>query len=147
MVSIEALANRIIREAVEEEATDIHIIPKKKESLLQFRISNKLQFKWMLPSKECDKLISHFKFTASMDIGERRRPQNGSYSTSIKGQHIGLRLSTLPSIPHESLVIRILQDKNEIPIHHISLFPDASRKLIALLKHAHGLVIFTGPTG
>ncbi len=147
MMSIEAFANRIIREAVEEEATDIHIIPKQKESHLQFRISNKLQSKHILSSKDCDKLISHFKFSAFMDIGERRRPQNGSYSTTIKGEQIGLRLSTLPSIPHESLVIRILQDKNEIPIYHISLFPDTSRKLIALLKHAHGLVIFTGPTG
>ena len=147
MVSIEALANRIIREAVEEDATDIHIIPKPKESLLQFRISNKLHTKLTLPPKQCDKLISHFKFTASMDIGERRRPQNGAYSLKLKGQKIGLRFSTLPSVPHESLVIRILQEKNDIPIHYISLFPETSRKLIALLKHAHGLVIFTGPTG
>ncbi|MEZ7793162.1 type II/IV secretion system protein [Bacillus circulans] len=147
MLSIEALANRIICEAVEQNATDIHITPKQKESVLQFRIANHLINHLVISANECDKLISHFKFTASMDIGERRKPQNGSISTTVKGQYIGLRLSTLPSHPHESLVIRILSDQNMLPIYHISLFPNISRKLISLLKHAHGLIILTGPTG
>lgn len=147
MLSIEALANRIICEAVEQNATDIHITPKQKESVLQFRIANHLINYLVISANECDKLISHFKFTASMDIGERRKPQNGSISTTVKGQYIGLRLSTLPSHPHESLVIRLLSDQNMLPIYHISLFPNISRKLISLLKHAHGLIILTGPTG
>jgi len=147
LISIEALANRIIREAVEANATDIHIVPKRKESHLHFRISHSLHPRMTLPASQCDRLISHFKFTASMDIGERRRPQNGSINTSINGQNISLRLSTLPASPHESLVIRLLPDKNSIPITQISLFPNTSKKLLSLLKHAHGLVIFTGPTG
>ena len=144
MLSIEALANRIIRDAVEQNATDIHITPRQKESILQLRIANRLLTRLVISSVECDKLISHFKFTASMDIGERRKPQNGSISTTVNGQYIGLRLSTLPSHPHESLVIRVLTDQNMLPI---SLFPNISRKLISLLKHAHGLIILTDPTG
>jgi len=147
VLSIEALANRIIRDAVEQNATDIHITPRQKESILQLRIANRLLTRLVISSVECDKLISHFKFTASMDIGERRKPQNGSISTTVNGQYIGLRLSTLPSHPHESLVIRVLTDQNMLPIYHISLFPNISRKLISLLKHAHGLIILTGPTG
>lgn len=146
-MSIEELANRIIHDAVLQNATDIHIVPRHKESLLQFRIANYLQTKLTLNQETCDKLISHFKFTASMDIGERRRPQNGAISMMINGQNIGLRLSTLPSVPHESLVIRILTDSKLLPLYHLSLFPAVSTKLISLLKHAHGLIIFTGPTG
>lgn len=147
LISIEALANRLIREAVEANATDIHIVPKKKESHLQFRISHSLYHRMTLPQAQCDRLISHFKFTASMDIGERRRPQSGAISTKLNGQDISLRLSTLPATPHESLVIRLLADNSTIPIDKISLFPNTSKKLLSLLKYAHGLVLFTGPTG
>lgn len=147
MLSIEALANQLIRDAVEQNATDIHLVPRQKESIIQFRIANHLLFKRSINPKESDKLISHFKFTAAMDIGERRKPQNGSITTTVNGQYIGLRLSTLPSHPHESLVIRILQDNNMLPMSTISLFPKVTKKLISLLKHAHGLIILTGPTG
>ncbi|WP_141431610.1 competence type IV pilus ATPase ComGA [Bacillus sp. 03113] len=147
MSSIELLADRIIKEAVRNQASDIHIIPRKQDAIIQVRISNRLMPKYYLPNEECDRLISHFKFSASMDIGERRRPQSGSYSSIVDNQVIGLRLSTLPSSHNESLVIRILPQQSQIPLLQISLFPSATRKLLALLKHSHGLIIFTGPTG
>ena len=65
----------------------------------------------------------------------------------LMAQMIGLRLSTLPAHQNESLVIRILPLQEHIPIYQISLFPSMTRKLLALLKHAHGLIILTGPTG
>lgn len=103
--------------------------------------------RFTLSKEECERLISHFKFTASMDIGEKRRPQSGAYSFSHNGHSIGLRFSTLPSSKNESMVIRILPQENQIPYYQISIFPELTRKLIALLKHAHGLIILTGPTG
>ncbi|WP_310171736.1 competence type IV pilus ATPase ComGA [Neobacillus niacini] len=148
MVSaIEILANRIIKDATRNQATDIHIIPRKNDTLVQIRLTNKLIPRLSLPKEECDKLISHFKFTANMDIGERRRPQSGSIFCDVDGQLMGLRLSTLPSNNRESLVIRLLPQQEQIPFHQLSLFPSMTRKLLALLKHAHGLIIFTGPTG
>jgi competence protein ComGA len=144
---IEGLADRIIQDAVRNHASDVHIIPRKNDTLVQLRISNKLIPKLHLPKEECDRLVSHFKFTASMDIGERRRPQSGSCSYVINGQIVGLRLSTLPANQCESLVIRILPFHENIPFYQISLFPSVSRKLISLLKHSHGLIILTGPTG
>ena len=99
------------------------------------------------PTEDCDRLISHFKFKASMDIGERRRPQSGAYSFTTCGQIIGLRLSTFPASQSESLVIRILPQQENVPFFQISLYPSMTRKLLALLKHAHGLIILTGPTG
>lgn len=147
MSSIKQLADRIIRDAVRNQATDIHIIPRKKDTLIQLRMGNRLVPRLYLPKEECDRLISHFKFTALMDIGERRRPQSGAFSFIVDGDAIGLRLSTLPANSSESLVIRILPQQKQIPFYQLSLFPSITRKLLALLKHAHGLIIFTGPTG
>lgn len=143
----EILANRIVSDAVRSQASDIHIIPQRKDTLVQLRLTNKLIPRLSLPKDECDRLIAHFKFTAHMDIGERRRPQNGAIVCEVNGQIIGLRLSTLPSNKRESLVIRILPQAEQIPFYRLSLFPQMTRKLLALLKHAHGLIIFTGPTG
>ncbi|MFB6465827.1 competence type IV pilus ATPase ComGA [Cytobacillus sp. Hz8] len=147
MASIEILADRIMKDAVRNSASDVHIIPRQKDTLVQLRIANKLLPRLYLPLEECDRLISHLKFKAQMDIGEKRRPQSGAFSQRIDGHNIGLRLSTLPSNNHESLVIRILPQQEQLPSFQLSLFPTMTRKLLALLKHAHGLVIFTGPTG
>jgi competence protein ComGA len=145
--SIEQLAERVIIDAVRNNATDIHFLPRKNDTLVKVRIGNKLIPKFSIPKQECERLISHFKFTASMDIGERRRPQSGSFSYEVDNRVIGLRLSTLPASNSESLVIRLLPQETHIPFHRLSLFPAMTRKLIALLKHSHGLIIFTGPTG
>ncbi|WP_251551367.1 competence type IV pilus ATPase ComGA [Neobacillus muris] len=144
---IEILADRIISDAARNQATDIHIIPRKNDTLIQFRLTNRLIPRLTLPKDECDRLISHFKFKANMDIGERRRPQSGAIFCEVNGELMGLRLSTLPSNNRESLVLRLLPQQNQIPFHQLSLFPSMTRKLLALLKHAHGLIIFTGPTG
>ncbi|WP_041581162.1 ATPase, T2SS/T4P/T4SS family, partial [Bacillus sp. 1NLA3E] len=146
MSSIEQLAERVITDAVRNNATDIHFLPRKNDTLVQLRIGNNLIPKFSLPKQECDRLISHFKFTSSMDIGERRRPQSGSFSLEVDQHVIGLRLSTLPASNSESLVIRLLPQQQQIPFFQLSLFPIMTRKLIALLKHSHGLIIFTGPT-
>lgn len=147
MKSIELLANKIVKDAVRNYATDIHIVPRKNDTLVQLRLANRLIPRYHLPKEDCDRLISHFKFTASMDIGEKRRPQNGAFSVKMNDDYVGLRLSTLPSTQKESLVIRILPQQKQIPFYQISLFPSMTTKLLALLNHAHGLAILTGPTG
>lgn len=145
--TIEQLADKVISHAVKSDASDIHITPRKNDYHLQLRVANELIPYLKLRKEECDRLVSHFKFSASMDIGERRRPQSGAYSCFVDGQLIGLRLSTLPSTYSESLVIRLLPQYEKIPFSEISLFPASTRKLLSLLKHSHGLILFTGPTG
>jgi competence protein ComGA len=147
VTSIEELADRMLKDAVTKQATDIHIIPRKHDTLVQFRVAHRLVTRYSFPIEECERLISHFKFSASMDIGEKRRPQNGSYSIVVDHQQIGLRLSTLPGNKKESLVIRLLPEHQSNPSYQVSLFPYMTNKLLALLKHAHGLIILTGPTG
>ncbi|MGG0716511.1 competence type IV pilus ATPase ComGA [Robertmurraya massiliosenegalensis] len=147
MKSMEMLAERIVKDAVKNHASDIHIIPRRDDTLIQLRMANRLIPRYHLPKEDCERLISHFKFTASMDIGEKRRPQSGAFSVKVNKHYVGLRLSTLPANQKESLVIRILPQQEQIPFYKISLFPDTTMKLLALLNHAHGLILFTGPTG
>lgn len=141
------MAEQIVKEAVKSHASDIHIIPRRNDALIQYRLANRLVPRFNLSSEECERLVSHFKFTASMDIGERRRPQSGAFSMKVQDFYVGLRLSTLPANHKESLVIRILPQQEQIPYYKISLFPKMTIKLLALLNHAHGLIILTGPTG
>lgn len=144
---IQALADQIIKDAIEKRASDIHIVPLGKDMVIKFRLGNQLLQRFTLKKAVCDRLVSHFKFISSMDIGDKRRPQSGAYTYSYEGTEVGLRISTLPAAKSESMVIRLLPQQQQIPFYQLSLFPTTSRKLISLIKHAHGLVIFTGPTG
>lgn len=128
-------------------ATDIHIIPRKHKFLVQFRLEHRLIPQLSLTFEESERLISHLKFLASMDIGEKRRPQNGSITMHVADQIVGLRLSTLPTMYYESLVIRLIPEQKIVPLKQLSLFPHSVRKLSSLLKFSHGMLILTGPTG
>jgi competence protein ComGA len=144
---VEHHAERLIHEAFLEGVTDIHLVPRKDDCLIKFRLGNDLSVKESISKTHSTKLISHFKFLASMDIGEKRRPQNGSLMLSIQQKLINLRLSTLPTPNEESLVIRLLPQDDSFPISELSLFPNTTRTLLSFMMHAHGLIIFTGPTG
>ncbi|MCY8641228.1 competence type IV pilus ATPase ComGA [Bacillus haynesii] len=147
MYTIESLSGRLIDEAYRMKASDIHIVPGEKEAVVRFRIDDELFQKDRLTRNECSRLISHFKFLSSMDIGERRLPQSGALTLYINRQPVHLRMSTLPTIHDESLVIRLLPKMSSKPLTKLSLFPSATFKLLSFLKHSHGLMLFTGPTG
>lgn len=137
----------LLKKALHLNATDIHIVPKEKTSKIFLRLQHLLTFVQDIPHEESSRLIAHLKFMAGLDIGEKRRPQSGAYMTLIDNLSVHLRLSTLPTSFSESLVIRILPQDSNLPIDQIALFPSTTKKLMTLLKHAHGLIAFTGPTG
>ncbi|WAA13928.1 competence type IV pilus ATPase ComGA [Fervidibacillus halotolerans] len=146
-MSVEKKVETMIFQAYSLHASDIHILPKSDHFMILFRISNQLFPQYQLNPSEAEKLLSHLKFQAKMDIGERRRPQNGSFSVKLGEKRIGLRLSTLPSTFAESMVIRIIPHEDAIPLNRLSLFPKSAHFLLSLLTVSHGLIIFTGPTG
>ncbi|KOO43934.1 competence type IV pilus ATPase ComGA [Priestia koreensis] len=147
MQEIEQLAEHLITDAYQHRVSDIHILPREQDAIVQFRVGYDLVFKESMSKRICERLITHFKFLGGMDIGEKRRPQNGALKISIQEDYINLRLSTLPTAYEESLVIRVLPSNHLTPLQKLSLFPNTVTKLIALLKYSHGLLIFTGPTG
>lgn len=146
--SVESLSEVMIGEAYGCEATDIHLIPRTEDYLIQFRKFGVLVPYETIDPDQAERLIAHLKFMASMDIGEKRKPQSGSFSLTIRNAPLSLRISTLPTTHlKESLVIRILPQTYHIPIKKMSLYPSSAKKLLALLMYSHGLILFTGPTG
>ncbi|GIN85491.1 ComG operon protein 1 [Heyndrickxia sporothermodurans] len=147
-MSIEKIADLLLGQALKLHASDVHIIPRESDYHIQLRFNGRLA-----PYKEFsleigERLISHFKFIASLDISERRKPQSGSFHLFIQKKKTSLRISTLPTaLSKESLVIRILPQSQSVTIDELSLFPTTTQKLKALLMHSHGMIIFTGPTG
>lgn len=98
MNGIEIFANAILKEACRVQASDLHIVPRQKDVAVQLRIGKDLMTIQCIEKEFGEKLVSHFKFLASMDIGEKRKPQNGSLYLQIDGQEVYLRLSTLPTV-------------------------------------------------
>ncbi|MFD1358162.1 competence type IV pilus ATPase ComGA [Fictibacillus halophilus] len=144
---IKILGISILHDAVTQNASDIHFIPLKKGGIVQFRIDERLLEYRSLNFEEYVRVISHFKYSARMDIGEHRKPQSGAMDVLIDNINVHLRLSSIPSAFNESLVIRILPQQESFSINELSLFPHALQKLIFLIKRSSGLLLFTGPTG
>ncbi|MED4353454.1 competence type IV pilus ATPase ComGA [Schinkia azotoformans] len=144
---IEERGEALLKEALLLHASDIHAMPRQHDAIIQFRIQHRLVLKEKIPIPIFEKLVSHFKFLAGMDIGEKRRPQNGSIQMIVDERMISLRLSTLPTLQQESLVIRILPQNIDSHLTELSLFPQATKILFSLALRTTGLIILTGPTG
>jgi competence protein ComGA len=147
MNKIEYLADRLLTEAGLLRVSDIHIVPRKNDAVVRFRLDGLLMEKATLTKETCERLITHFKFLAGMDIGERRRPQSGAMETNQQGEILYLRLSTLPTSYDESLVIRLLPQNFFLPQSQLSLFTHSTNILLSLFQQPQGLILFTGPTG
>ncbi|MGM9987118.1 MAG: competence type IV pilus ATPase ComGA [Bacillaceae bacterium] len=146
-MEIGASAKKLVYSALKLHVSDIHLSPHERGGIIQFRLGDELYDFQHVTKEQYKKFISYFKFSSSMDIGEKRKPQNGALTFEFHGEKVHLRLSTLPTTYAESLVIRIHLPQEYFPISQLSLFPNTAKRLLALLNHSHGLLIFTGPTG
>jgi competence protein ComGA len=147
MYSVEQTVEELLKRACHFGASDIHLLPKSKNVEVLFRIDGEVKLIQRISREEAQRIIMHLKFLGSMDIGEKRIPQTGILVVNINKMLVSLRLATLPSISDESMVIRIHPHQTITPIEKLSLFPSTTRKLLSLLHHSHGLMLFTGPTG
>ena len=142
------LINALIQRAVRDGASDIHLEPARTKCRVRLRLDGML-YEVMNPAKELyPALVSRLKVMANLDIAERRLPQDGRIQVSTNGRIVDLRLSTLPGIFGEKVVLRVL-DKNRslLEIDKLSMFPQNQNTFIKLLKRSHGLILVTGPTG
>ncbi len=144
---IELKSQQILKHAIETEASDIHFLPRKHDVLIELRIHGYLYELDMIPIEQAERMISHFKFLAGMDIGEKRRPQSGAMISNVSHKEVNLRLSTLPTPYQESLVIRLQPQKQSIRISDLSIFQESTNQLSSLLKYESGLILVSGPTG
>ncbi|OMP67685.1 competence type IV pilus ATPase ComGA [Domibacillus epiphyticus] len=147
-MQVEQRIDHILKTAVQMKATDIHLTPKVNGYKMKMRTGGILTVFDSFSIREGEKMISYLKFTASMDIGEKRKPQSGSFKQTINGIPTSLRISTLPAVPQkESLVIRLLPQELVPALSHLTLFPHTAKKLTSLLNHSTGLILLSGPTG
>ncbi|MCX8052242.1 MAG: type II secretion system ATPase GspE [Armatimonadetes bacterium] len=142
------LANIIITRGVKEGASDIHIEPGKDQVRVRLRVDGILHEVMSIPKKIQPSLISRLKIMAEMDIATKRTPQDGRISAVIDGRQYDFRVSTLPSIYGEKVVLRIL-DKSAISIglHKLGLLPETLEKFENLISRTYGIILVTGPTG
>jgi general secretion pathway protein E len=143
------LVNLLISKAIENRASDIHIEPFEKDLKVRYRIDGILHDVESPPKKLKAALISRVKIMSKLNIAERRLPQDGRIKLKVLGKDIDLRVSTLPTLYGESVVMRIL-DKSNTNLYDIRRlgFPDDSRREFeSLIRRPHGIFLVTGPTG
>lgn len=142
------LANLIISRGIQDGASDIHIEPQKDVVRVRLRIDGILHEVMQIPKKVQASLISRFKILAEMDIATKRTPQDGRITAVIDGKQYDLRVSTLPSVFGEKIVLRVL-DKSAISIglHKLGLLPETLERFENLISRTYGIILVTGPTG
>ncbi len=143
------LVNLIISKAIENRASDIHIEPFEKDLKVRYRIDGILHDVESPPKKLKAALISRVKIMSKLNIAERRLPQDGRIKLKVLGKDIDLRVSTLPTLYGESVVMRIL-DKSNTNLYDIRKlgFPeDSLQEFESLIRRPHGILLVTGPTG
>jgi general secretion pathway protein E len=142
------LCNLFITRAVESRASDIHIEPFADELKVRYRIDGVLHDAETAPKRLQAAIVSRIKIMAKMNIAERRLPQDGRIRLRVGEREIDLRVSTIPIVHGEGVVMRIL-DKESIIVDLDSLgfFPDTLATFNGLIKKPNGIVLVTGPTG
>lgn len=142
------LANLIVSTAVQDKASDIHIEPQKDGILVRYRIDGVMIEGMRLPRKVLAPLISRFKIMSDMDIAEKRVPQDNRISAVVNGKEYDFRVSTLPVVFGEKVVMRVL-DKGGIKVglNKLGFLPHNLKLVEDVCSRSYGIILVTGPTG
>ena len=142
------IVNSVISEAIRYHASDIHIEGKTKYTLVRFRIDGLLHSKIKIPADLHPAIVSRIKILAKMDISERRKPQDGRITVKTGTRIVDMRVSSLPTLNGEKIVLRILDKSAAIKeLTELGVLQDDLRKIRAMVKKPQGVIIATGPTG
>ncbi|MFN0137638.1 MAG: GspE/PulE family protein [Phycisphaerae bacterium] len=142
------LVNLAILTAIKDGASDIHIEPRKRGTAIRYRIDGKLRELMNAPAGMHAAISSRIKVVGKMDIAERRLPQEGRIQVIAEGREVDLRLSTIPTLLGEKIVLRIL-DKSalNVSLEKLGLRTDQVAAFKRIFGRPHGIVLVTGPTG
>jgi type IV pilus assembly protein PilB len=142
------LINAILIEAVQRGASDIHFECFEHELRVRYRVDGALQEVMKPPIKLRASLVSRFKIMSSLNIAERRVPQDGRIKLKFGGKVIDFRVSTLPTLFGEKIVLRILDKGNlTLDLEKFGIEPRAEKELMEAVSNPYGMVLVTGPTG
>ncbi|MFO0805536.1 MAG: GspE/PulE family protein [Gemmataceae bacterium] len=142
------LCNLIIQEAINLRASDIHVEPFGDRVRVRYRIDGVLVERDSAPRRLLAPLLSRLKIMGSIDISEKRRPQDGRIKMTVQGKHFDLRVSMLPSVHGQSVVMRILDRSNiQVNIRDLGFAEDDYMRFQNIIKRPNGIFLVTGPTG
>jgi len=139
---------RIILQAIKERASDIHIEPFQRESAVRFRIDGDLHYKHPIPRPLHNAVISRIKILSKMNIAEKRIPQDGRIGLKVGSRKVELRVSVVPSIFGESVVMRILDKSQAImPLSDLGFSDENLAIFEEMIRKPYGMILVSGPTG
>ncbi len=142
------LANMVIARGIAEKASDIHMEPAKDCLKVRYRLDGILIDGLVVPKKVQASLTSRIKIMADMDIAEKRAPQDGRISAVIEGKPFDFRVSTLPAVFGEKIVMRVLDKSNiSVGLSKLGLLPHTFDMFESMLMRTYGIILVTGPTG
>ncbi len=142
------LANSIISKAYKRGASDIHVEPEEDYVRVRYRVDGGLSQEMTAPKNSHRALVSRFKIIADLDITEHRVPQDGRIQMKINSRKLDMRVSTLPTVHGEKVVIRLLsRDTSLLDLDNLGFSEDNHKVLEDLISKPHGILLLTGPTG
>lgn len=138
----------ILEFAIKSRASDVHIEPLEERTRVRYRIDGILHEKLVLPKSIHDALVSRIKILSDMKIDEKRIPQDGRFNFQIDDNEVDLRVSTLPTVHSEKVVMRLLKKTGGVPtLNDLGLRGRALKNLEEAILRPHGIILVTGPTG
>lgn len=142
------LVDSLLMEAVSLGASDVHWEPYEDQFIVRYRIDGRLETRQKFPMEVAGNLIARLKVMSRMDVAEKRLPQDGRTEITVSGNRIDLRLSSLPTVYGEKIVVRLLNpDTAERSLRQLGMSPEVEGKMRQLLKQPHGIILVVGPTG
>lgn len=145
---IAQIVSAILEQAIRIRASDVHIEPQDAETRVRYRVDGILQERLLLPKRLHDAVISRIKILGDMKIDERRIPQDGRFNFKMGDEEVDLRVSSLPTVFGEKIVMRLLKKSGGVPsLPELGLRGLALKNLEAAILRPHGIILVTGPTG
>lgn len=145
---INRIVENILDFAISSRASDVHIEPQGNSVRVRYRIDGILAEKLILPRNVHDAVISRIKIMSNLKIDEKRLPQDGRFDYASSGKEVDLRISTLPTVHGEKIVMRLLQKNTAVPsLQDLGLRGLALQRVMDSIKIPHGIILITGPTG
>ncbi len=142
------LVNNLLSQAIEEDASDVHLEPEERLFAARYRIDGVLHTRMTMPRERFDAVASRIKLISGMDIAERRLPQDGRISTRASGSEMDIRVSCVPGVHGESIVMRLLpKERKDLNLDAMGMEPDHLQQFTRWVNEPHGILLVTGPTG
>jgi general secretion pathway protein E len=140
--------NNMLSQAVDQRASDVHIEPEEHTFFVRYRVDGVLYEHLSLPKERFNAIASRIKLISGMDIAERRLPQDGRLNTRVSGQDLDIRVSCLPGVHGESIVMRLLpKERQTSRLAQLGMAPDHYNDFNQWISEPHGIILVTGPTG